>query len=66
MSVQPGKISRNRADRALELYEKGLKPVVIAERLGTRISNVMHMLQSARQRREKAEGNSRGEEQPCK
>ena len=40
-------------DRALELYEKGIKQAVIAERLGVRPTHVGGMLQRARQRREK-------------
>jgi DNA-binding transcriptional regulator LsrR (DeoR family) len=43
-----------KADRALELFEKGIKPAVIAERLGVRPTHVGGMLQRARQRREKA------------
>jgi DNA-binding transcriptional regulator LsrR (DeoR family) len=45
---------QSKADRALELYERGLKPFVIAERLGISQSHVQGMLQRARQRREKA------------
>lgn len=44
----------SKADRALELYEKGISPSVIAERLGVRHGHVQGMLQRARQRREKA------------
>jgi len=40
------------ADRALELYERGLTPVVIAERLGIGPRHVQGMLQRARERRE--------------
>lgn len=43
-----------KSERALELYEKGIRPAVIAERLGVRPSHVSGMLQRARQRREKA------------
>jgi DNA-binding transcriptional regulator LsrR (DeoR family) len=42
-----------KADRALELFEQGIKPAVIAERLGVRPTHVGGMLQRARQRREK-------------
>lgn len=45
---------QSKADRALELYERGLTPAVIAERLGTSQSHVQGMLQRARERREKA------------
>lgn len=44
----------SRADRALELYEKGIKPIVIQERLGVRPAHLQAMLQQARARREKA------------
>ncbi len=49
-----GKNLQDRADRALELYEQGIRQGVIAERLGVRPSHVSGMLQRARQRREKA------------
>jgi DNA-binding transcriptional regulator LsrR (DeoR family) len=43
-----------KADRALELYERGISRSIIAERLGVRPSHISGMLQRARQRREKA------------
>lgn len=43
-----------KADRALELHDKGLSRNDIAERLGVRPTNVAGMLQRAKQRREKA------------
>jgi DNA-binding transcriptional regulator LsrR (DeoR family) len=42
-----------KTDRALELYERGIRQAVIAERLGVRPTHVGSMLQRARQRREK-------------
>jgi DNA-directed RNA polymerase specialized sigma24 family protein len=43
-----------KADRALELYERGFAPIVIAERLGVSQGHVQGMLRRARERREKA------------
>jgi DNA-binding transcriptional regulator LsrR (DeoR family) len=48
-----GKPAQDKSDRALELFENGIKPAVIAERLGVRPTHVGGMLQRARQRREK-------------
>lgn len=45
---------QSKADRALELYESGLTPIVIAERLSISPRHVQGMLQRARERREKA------------
>ncbi|TAL43809.1 MAG: hypothetical protein EPN91_05490 [Salinibacterium sp.] len=47
------KIVREKQNRALELYESGLKRAAIAERLGVPAVNVSGMIQRARQRREK-------------
>jgi DNA-directed RNA polymerase specialized sigma24 family protein len=41
-----------KADRALELYERGLTPAIIAERLCISPRHVRGTLQRARQRRE--------------
>lgn len=43
-----------REDRALELREKGLTPVQIAERIGSTPRSVSVMILKAKQRREKA------------
>lgn len=43
----------DKSDRALELFEKGLSVSVIAERLGSRRTNIAEMIRSARSRREK-------------
>lgn len=47
---------QEKGDRALELFEKGLKRGEIAERLGVSPHNVSGMLQRARARRERAKG----------
>lgn len=44
-----------KAARALELFEKGLAPFVIAERLGVRTNYVNEMIKRARVRRERQE-----------
>jgi hypothetical protein len=49
-----GDIGRDKADKALELSEKGISPTVIAERLGVRPQHIFGMIQRAKQRREKA------------
>jgi hypothetical protein len=54
MSVDQ-KLSWNKSDHALELYEKGISRAVIAVRLGVRPSNIGGMLQRAKERREKRE-----------
>jgi DNA-binding transcriptional regulator LsrR (DeoR family) len=54
MTRQSADEAARRADRALELYEKGIRQGVIAERLGVNPSHVSGLLQRARQRREKA------------
>jgi DNA-directed RNA polymerase specialized sigma24 family protein len=43
---------QSKADRALELYERGLAPTAIAERLGISPRHVQGTLQRARERRE--------------
>jgi hypothetical protein len=43
----------SKGDRALELYEKGIKPILIQERLGVRAGHLQAMLQQARARRDK-------------
>lgn len=43
-----------KAERALALYERGLTPAQIGERLGLNAGHVSGYLQRARQRREKA------------
>lgn len=43
----------SKGDRALELHEKGIAPVLIAERLGVSPARVSQMLMEARRRREK-------------
>ena len=48
------KLTEGKAERALELHERGLKPAQIAERLGTKPGHVGGMIQRARQRRERA------------
>jgi DNA-binding transcriptional regulator LsrR (DeoR family) len=53
MTRQTLQAARDKADHALELFENGIRPVDIAERLGTSRSHISGMLQRARQRREK-------------
>lgn len=53
MSLSLRDISANKADRALELHEKGLPRLVIAERLCVNPKNIAGMMQRARQRRAK-------------
>ena len=50
-----GRVDPSKADRALELHEKGLTYYVIAERLGIYPQNVGAMIEKARKRREKRE-----------
>lgn len=47
---------QEKGDRALALYEKGLSPSAIGERLGVPARHVQGMIQRARQRREKMAG----------
>jgi DNA-binding transcriptional regulator LsrR (DeoR family) len=54
MTRQSADEAARKADRALELYEKGLKKGIIAERLGVNHQHISGMLQRARERREKA------------
>jgi orotate phosphoribosyltransferase-like protein len=49
------RFASEKADRALELHDKGLSRGEIAERLGVRPTNVAGMLQRAKQRRERAQ-----------
>lgn len=44
----------NKSNRALELYEKGIEPVAIAERLGIQSSHVAVYVRAAKARRERA------------
>ena len=48
-----GKTIPGKAERALELFEKGLTYYVIAERLGITSRNVGAMIEKARKQREK-------------
>jgi transcriptional regulator len=50
-----GRVDPSKADRALELHEKGLQPYQIAERLGITNRNIPAMIEKARKRREKRE-----------
>jgi len=43
---------QTKADRALELYERGLASAAIAERLGVTPRHIQGMLHRARERRE--------------
>jgi DNA-directed RNA polymerase specialized sigma24 family protein len=52
----PERGAGDKADRALELHDKGLKPAEIAERLGVYPRNVGGMLQRARERRTRLAG----------
>jgi hypothetical protein len=54
MSRETQKMFRDRAERALDLHDKGIAPVVIAERLGIRASQISAMICRARKRREDA------------
>jgi transcriptional regulator len=42
-----------KGDRALELFEKGLEPPVIAERLGLNRTNISYIIRIAKARRER-------------
>lgn len=53
MTAQTREEASRRADRALELHEKGLPRLVIAERLCISPKNIAGMLQRARERRTK-------------
>lgn len=53
MSRETQQMFRDRAERALDLHNKGITPAVIAERLGIRASQISAMISRAR-RREKA------------
>jgi transcriptional regulator len=55
MTAEDRRFRAEKADRALDLHDKGLPAAQIAERLGVRPANIAGMLQRARQRREKAE-----------
>ena len=46
----------HKSDRALALYEKGLTPTQIAERLGTNPRSTSAMILQAKKRREKLAG----------
>jgi DNA-binding CsgD family transcriptional regulator len=52
MHGQPHDEGRKKGDRALVLYEQGVKPAQIAERLGIQPNNVSGLLRNARKRRE--------------
>ena len=54
MTAEHRQHQADKADRALKLYEQGIRQGVIAERLGVDPARVSGMLQRARQRREKA------------
>ena len=51
--------STSKGDRALELYEKGIPSIVIAERLGVRMSNINDLINNAKARREKRNDRAR-------
>jgi DNA-directed RNA polymerase specialized sigma24 family protein len=53
MSRETQQMFRDRAERALELHNKGIAPAVIAERLGIPASQISTTINRAR-RREKA------------
>jgi orotate phosphoribosyltransferase-like protein len=53
MTAQSREEAARRADKALELHEKGLARLVIAERLNISPKNIAGMLQRARERRAK-------------
>ena len=53
MTAEQRQHQADKADRALRLYEQGIRPFVIAERLGVSPQRVSGMLQRARERREK-------------
>lgn len=54
MSGIPDRQATQKAARALELFEKGLTMVVIAERLGVQPRHVNEIIKRAKARREKA------------
>lgn len=45
---------QQKADKALELAERGISQNLVAERLGVRAQHISGMIQRAKQRREKA------------
>ena len=54
MTAEHRQHQAHKADRALKLFEQGIRQAMIAERLGVSPSRISRMLQRARQRREKA------------
>ena len=54
MSRKPRAETRAKEARALELMEKGIRPGLIAERLGVCASHLSVMLNKARARREQS------------